>query len=115
MAPEGSPGKRYHVLLAHLRSKARRAYSIAGGEATSGDVQDMTWMEMSGSNRQENTLELGAQPNQTTMTGSVAANFDSFDANDDPATMGSATNLEGLVDFDTIPLSWGYLDQLGMC
>jgi hypothetical protein len=32
---------------------------------------------------------------------------------DDEFGMGSVTNSESVAEFDALPLSWGYLDQLG--
>ena len=115
MAPEGSPSRRYHVLLAHLRSKARHACLMVGGGDTSRNVQDVNWVATNGGQRQEDQDGQGMQPNQMKLTGSLASDLDGLGGYDDQGTIGSMTDSDCLVDFDTIPLTWGYLDQLGSC
>jgi hypothetical protein len=111
MAPERSPNRKYHVLLAHLRSKARRAFSAHRAVSES---QNVDWLAMGGGHIHKAPLEQRLQPNQMSMTASLDTNIDGFDGNYDIASLNSRTNADDLLNFDTMALSWGYLDQLGM-
>ncbi|KAH6669821.1 fungal-specific transcription factor domain-containing protein [Halenospora varia] len=118
-APANSPNQRYLVLLSQLRKKARRGFPRAGNPPESRTTTAETM------NEDRNVyMTLPLEQTQTENSGDPVTatnvpfpldntNIQDFGF-DDEFGMGSVTNSESVAEFDALPLSWGYLDQLAL-
>jgi hypothetical protein len=124
MALEGSPSKRYHVLLGQLRSKACRA--TPGSKSP--HVHNKEAPIFVGAPSRYTTAQRQLQPDSLPPTEDVLEELSYRDVNSmgfssDDVNMqvvGSNSEMEmlpassaSMMDFDALHLSWGYLDQLG--
>ncbi|KAH8657193.1 fungal-specific transcription factor domain-containing protein [Tricladium varicosporioides] len=119
-APKNSPNQRYLALLSQLRKKARRGFPRVENHLP----ESRTVAAESMNEGRNMYMSLPLEQTQTENNGgpvtATNVNFPLDNTNiqdfgfDDEFGVGSVTNSESIAEFDALPLSWGYLDQLAL-